>query len=510
MPYTKKKKAAPKRIPYVRKFPISERQQQFIDAYQSGGSFICEAVPGSGKTTTGSIAFNEFLRKGKTHFATSFSNNIVGTLSSVMPSEVFCKGVHASGLAAITKQFGRPKVSGYKVNDIIQEHVVDPFNEHDPKKKAAAWELFKDVQQLVHMVKVCNTPYENDDAILEMANARGLSLGDDPDKTLSSAQYVLLTSFQDTSTVDFDDMLRFPVEFDLELPKYDVVFVDEQQDFSDVMIELVSRMVGEQYIGVGDRYQAIMGFSGAGLNSVDNIQSHYDCPEIPLDVCYRCARNIVEQARKINPSMQAFDGSEDGIVDHVPDKGIVKLGKPGDAFISRRNALLLSACFSAMKEGVPAMIKGKEVGEMLSRFIRKLNAHSISELQVKLERWEKRERERLEKRNSPQAVEAMENKIACAEVFMEQAILAGKEVDWIHCRIKEMFGDKLPEDCIHFITGHASKGLEYDRVFILQHPKFRISHKDMTADDHVQERNVDFVAQTRAKKELYLGLEPEE
>lgn len=506
-----KKKAPVKRIPYVRKFDISSRQQNFIDHYQGGNHFICEAVPGSGKTTTGSITFNEFLLPGKTHFATSFSNNIVDTLTSVMPPAVFCKGVHASGLQAITTKFGRPKVSGFKVSDIVKEQGINPFEVDDPKKKAAVWELHNQVVELVHMTKVCNIDYEDDDAILEMANERGLDLGDNPDRTLGEAQMALITSFQRTNIVDFDDMLRFPIEFDLPLTKYDVVFVDEQQDFSDVMIAMVSKMVGGQYIGVGDRYQAIMGFSGAGLNSVDNIRAHYgDCDEIPLDVCYRCATSIVENAQNINPAIQPFEGNDEGVVEYVPNAELLKMARPGDALISRRNAILLAGCFSALKDGRPAMIKGKSVGVMLSNFLKKLGGQDVDTLLDRLDNWEDKERRRIEKRNSSQAMEAMENKLACSKLFIEQAQIQGKGVSWIHDQVNNIFADKLPADCVQFMTGHGSKGLEFDRCFVMQYPRFRLSHPKMTADDHTQERNVDFVAITRAKKELYLGEMPEE
>ena len=153
-----KKKEPVKRVPYVRKFDISPRQQAVIDAYQSGESFIVEAVPGSGKTTTGAIVFNEFLIPGKTHFATSFSNNIVDTLTSVLPPAVFCKGVHSSGLAAVTAKFGRPKISKWKVADIVKGQGINPYDEADPKKKASMFELFNQVTELGTYQSVSTLP----------------------------------------------------------------------------------------------------------------------------------------------------------------------------------------------------------------------------------------------------------------------------------------------------------------------------------------------------------------
>lgn len=55
-------------------------------------------------------------------------------------------------------------------------------------------------------------------------------------------------------------------------------------------------------------------------------------------------------------------------------------------------------------------------------------------------------------------------------------------------------------------TVHMMKGGESDRIFIYDYPKFPYTSKSMTTDQMEQERNLQYVAITRPKKELYLIL----
>ena len=53
---------------------------------------------------------------------------------------------------------------------------------------------------------------------------------------------------------------------------------------------------------------------------------------------------------------------------------------------------------------------------------------------------------------------------------------------------------------------HSMKGGEADTVYIFDYPRFPYMWKDMTKEDEQQEANLQYVAITRAKKNLYLIL----
>jgi superfamily I DNA/RNA helicase len=82
-------------------------------------------------------------------------------------------------------------------------------------------------------------------------------------------------------------------------------------------------------------------------------------------------------------------------------------------------------------------------------------------------------------------------------------------VDRLLARLKEMFGKK--GKAIELATVHGAKGLEWARVFILAPDKFpsnwdsgkrEFMRSVRSAIDLEQERNIEYVAITRAKEEL--------
>lgn len=66
-------------------------------------------------------------------------------------------------------------------------------------------------------------------------------------------------------------------------------------------------------------------------------------------------------------------------------------------------------------------------------------------------------------------------------------------------------GRESPEDGVTFMTMHGSKGLEYDKVFILHCNEEITPHKKARSEEEVEEeRRMFYVGMTRAKKELTL------
>ena len=86
---------------------------------------------------------------------------------------------------------------------------------------------------------------------------------------LDSIPAILEMCRTQTHIIDFDDMIWIPLVNNYPLPTYDLLFVDEAQDFNESQRELISRCVnGGRCIIVGDKNQAIYGFRGADSNSI--------------------------------------------------------------------------------------------------------------------------------------------------------------------------------------------------------------------------------------------------
>ena len=70
--------------------------------------------------------------------------------------------------------------------------------------------------------------------------------------------------------------------------------------------------------------------------------------------------------------------------------------------------------------------------------------------------------------------------------------------------MREKEGTEKPVG-IRIMTMHASKGLEFERVFLPDLNEGRLpARQSVTAEEIEEERRMFYVAMTRAKKELYL------
>jgi len=108
----------------------------------------------------------------------------------------------------------------------------------------------------------------------------------------------LLEWSNESTMVDFDDMLYFSVKFGISLPKFDFIFVDEAQDTNAIQRAILRKIMHPhtRIIAVGDPAQAIYGFRGADSDSLGLIAYEFNCIQLPLTVSYRCATSIVAMA----------------------------------------------------------------------------------------------------------------------------------------------------------------------------------------------------------------------
>lgn len=106
------------------------------------------------------------------------------------------------------------------------------------------------------------------------------------------------------SIYDFDDMIWWPIVLDIKPTFYNVVLLDEVQDFNACQIELVKRMVenGARVVAVGDPYQAVYRFRGADCDAFDKLsavlsESKDGCESVLLPTNFRCGKAILEWVR---------------------------------------------------------------------------------------------------------------------------------------------------------------------------------------------------------------------
>lgn len=250
-------------------------------------------------------------------------------------------------------------------------------------------------------------------------------------------------------------------------------------------------------------HNCIYSFAGADNESFNKLISRPNTKEYPLSVCYRCDKSIVEKAQKLVPQIEYNEGAEEGVIDMEAKLEDVK---DGDMVICRVSAPLVSLCMKFIKDGVKAYVKGKDIGANLIGMLRKTGKDTVREAidSMREERHELIKKicnlngyDEEEARNTS-AYQAYKDKFDAIRYLCEGY---DKTEDVIK-RIEEIFSDTNGKG-ICLSTVHKAKGLENDRVFILNGDKFYPKWAMKNKVQATQEKNLEYVAITRPKK--YLG-----
>ena len=289
-------------------------------------------------------------------------------------------------------------------------------------------------------------------------------------------------------------MIWFPFVYNLNVGKFDVVFVDEAQDLNQAQMAMVMSAIkaGGRAIAVGDPAQSIYQFRGADSEAIPNFINKLSAKTLPLSVTYRCPKKVVELAQEVVPDIEAFEKSPDGKIENIFTNELLKKVVPGDFVLSRTNAPLIKYCMALLKSGVPANIQGRDIGANLLYFIKKSKAKTINDFIKYVNNWREQEIKRLlsEKKNT----DVIEDKTECLLNLCEGTLT----IKDLKETIDKLFNDVDDNKKVIFSTTHKAKGLERDRVFVLTNT-YRYG-PGVTGE----EANLWYVAITRSKSELYL------
>jgi superfamily I DNA/RNA helicase len=132
-----------------------------------------------------------------------------------------------------------------------------------------------------------------------------------------------------------------------------------------------------------------------------------------------------------------------------------------------------------------------------------MKANSIDELLERLIVWRDREVSRAAKDNNEAGIERIHDQYDCLRFFVDNLPEDRRSVDALLTRITKLFTDDEDKGVVTLSTVHKAKGLEWDRVFLLDKPKYMPSKFAKLPWQIVQENNLIYVAITRAKSELY-------
>lgn len=476
----------------------NEQRAVFREILSSDRNIAIHATAGGGKTTTLTEAARMLPPSASAVFL-AFNKSIVEELAGRLPEGFECMTLHSLGLKTLYRHYG----SGVRLSDGkyygILKKVLDGYRDDVAEREYNA---------LLYMLLERWDWYRMtlDKSLLE-ADPRGVVEDRVWLSFLRKAEKVNGTRPRRGGTfeVDFVDMIYLPVTLRLRTPQWSHVLIDESQDFNICQHELVEKIIapGGRLVSVGDEEQCIYAFAGASPESFRRFASRPNTVELPLSVTWRCAKKIVAHARQYSGKITAHPAAPDGVV----REGTLDEVRPGDFVLCRNNAPLLETYFNLLAEGRKAYVLGHDTRDV---YLRMAKLFERSHLQAMLDYWHN-QLEELHERLAARGirrVERIESYQKLEERIRGLEIIADRctTVTQVIRRIEQIF--EPSKDAIVLSTVHKSKGLEANRVFLLRWDL--MFSRCETEEEFRQERNLAFVAVTRAKTELVYVMEPEE
>lgn len=316
---------------------------------------------------------------------------------------------------------------------------------------------------------------------------------------------------------DFADMVFLPLVNGWTYPRFHMTVVDEAQDVSEPMLEFVRRMTvhAGRIVLVGDDRQAIYGFRGADSNALDRLKAELEADELPLSITYRCPLSVVREANRLVSDFYAAPGAPEGATRRVEywqlyeqiQPGGGRGLTPGDVVVSRLNAPLLAVACELLRRRIPVQVLGREFAEALTKLVKKVSGNANMHLEEFLEELADYSAEQYAKltgadRGAKTRLERVIDQCAALDaVARGMAELPGaKDTTALGDHIQRLFAEARKENVVTCSTVHKVKGLEWDRVFVLYDTMYVYGMRR----HEPEEANIEYVALTRAKKELVL------
>jgi superfamily I DNA/RNA helicase len=314
------------------------------------------------------------------------------------------------------------------------------------------------------------------------------------------------TLSSDTSYIDFGDMIWGPtfLQEELELPKYDVMFLDEAQDLDAIQRELAV-LLAKRLVVVGDSFQAIYGFRGASYGSMATLAENVggDVTWLPLLTSRRLPQVVTRLAQKINPKVKCLPDAPEGKILEMDLLGVedrLRKEKRG-MVLCRINAPLVSMYFYLSKHKIKSRIQGRDIGEALIETVRGLKAKSVVELIRAVGEYRITGAMKLKAAKKTSQLEMLNDSCECLLAIAEEV----DTMEDFYETIKEVFRDeKQPgqePDRIILSSVHRAKGLEHDTVYIIRTDKMPHSMAKVQWELE-EEYHIIFVAITRTSHTL--------
>lgn len=546
-------------------FKPSTYQQDILDFFLNNpqSNMLVNALAGSGKSTTACM-LSEHSKTSDLYIAFNasvveeFKKKIKNPKTKVMTMHSLAYSIMLYNVEQESKDSGeKPKGFGsqrskrtvsldnFKPHKILDEEITKRYGRYIEFAKRVF--LKDNYVNLYNLCRLTLTDMSSNKDVSRLINDHVLFLyyGDEgysaPDiSEITSTLKILDTKskqqFETQGVIDFTDMLWITfnkLKYDnWEVPYwalYTNIYCDEVQDFSNIQLnflKFIKRTKG-RYVFIGDFHQAIYNFAGANAQAFNQIPKMFAPVEtFDLPICYRCAKSHLSRVnREYGIPILPCDDAQMGFVKTIDKNKISEYAKAGDMVISRKNKWIAEVVLDLARNGTPIFIEDKEMVGAIKRQILSSKCTSVGTLEKFLQKVisnynkklfeivSKNVREGGHEEERLEAVTETNSKIDNTSFLLE--ILEGylehhassDSVSKFSNFIDKLLNTTPSPNCVRLCSIHKAKGLEATNVFVLNEAKINYDFRN-SKEQNVQEKNLSYIATTRAKEGLYLVKEP--
>ncbi len=468
-----------------RMFVPSKYQEAIFEWVVNGtGNGFCDAVPGSGKTTTLIEAAKLIDVPG---LVLMFSKRMQQETAPKFAGTTFkVQTCHSLGFQALRTVYPNPKVESNKYRKMIYKLLDQAIDcgevagqRFEDWTLGALSELYpvREIAKLVDLVRATLTDTSDHSETLRVAAHYGVDIPPELSGFCAMAvDLVLKRGIRLASKIiDYGDMVWLPcITPGMTVPRHKWVFIDEAQDLTSAQrtIAIMACQANGRMLFVGDKYQSIFGFTGADTNSVDRIIEATNATLFPLSVCYRCPTSHLDIARQIVPHIENAPNAILGTVDHIHIDTLAERAEPGDLILCRLTAPLISAAYGLIREGVAARVIGRDIGAGILRLMEKVwkdqRVHKFSDLIEAITDYSFEQETLLlaetDGDEEDPRIQRLRDRCDCLTIIIRCSDADNR--DALALAIDRIFNDQ--DGTVDLSTVHRAKGLEAHSVYILQ------------------------------------------
>jgi superfamily I DNA/RNA helicase len=467
-------------------------QQELIlaevtDLVKAQNSVLIEARAGAGKTFI-LTQLAPFLPLGGHCLA--FNKAIAEELDTKLPGSCLAKTFHALGFSLLRERLQTVDMKMNKLYTLAKTKLkvqnTKPYTELVSAMKIAGMGL-RDLP---------SPTLKNIDHLIDTRNI-------EVPENITREEFITQTiklfkaSLKQINVIDFDDMLYLPLyladKFGWSFDKFKFLMIDEAQDVSPLRLEMIKRLT-DTVIAVGDPYQSIYGFAGAANGALNEIETCYQTERYQLPHSFRCPSNITQEASELiyPDSILSLPENLGGVVTRQKFNPTWYPTSESQTVLCRMNAPLFVTALRMLRDGA-AFNFNSDFPRQLISFQKRFKATTCKELQVRVTAWFEEESERLAGRKGPLSLAKEKH-----DTLMYLATQC-EDPKTITLTLEKLMTPNPGHPTLSTI--HKAKGLEWPEVYLIR-PDLLPAPFASTPEELEQERNLEYVAMTRASQKF--------